>query len=208
MNMGPSKIPFNALIVVPTNSGKSRFVVDQIYGPFRFKFDYIVLICPTFAHNKTYHRIGENDPRMDVIVCEQHDVEKWLKLVRWLSEGTNTLIILDDCAASNDVKGRTDELVNLAFSARHIGISVWLLTQKMTGITSSFRENVAAIVLFYTPSAKTTKAIFDDYAGELSLDEYKGLVSKLKERKFSYLVFALRHLYGVKLFEKKNESCI
>ena len=27
------------LIVGPTNSGKSRFVVDQIYGPFRFKFD-------------------------------------------------------------------------------------------------------------------------------------------------------------------------
>jgi len=200
MNMDPGKIPFNALIVGPTTLGKSRFVVDQLYGPFRFKFDYIVLICPTFTHNKTYHRLGENDPRMDVIVCEQHAVEKWLKPVRWLSEGTNTLIILDDCAASKDVKGRTGELVNLAFSARHMGISVWALTQKLTGITSSFRENVAAIVLFYIPSARTTKAIFDDYAGELSPDEYKGLVSKLKERKFSYLVFSLRHPYGVKLF--------
>ena len=146
--MDPGKIPFNALIVGPTTLGKSRFVVDQFYGPFRFKFDYIVLICPTFTHNKTYHRLGENDPRMDVIVCEQHAVEKWLKLVRWLSAGTNTLIILDDCAGSKDVKGRTGELVNLAFSARHMGISVWALTQKLTGITSSFRENVAAIVLF------------------------------------------------------------
>ena len=159
-----------------------------------------MLICLTFTHNKTYHRLGENDPRMDVIVCEQHDVEKWLKIVRWLFVGANTLIILDDCAASKDVKGRTGELVNLAFSARHMGISVWVLTQKMTGITPSFRENVAAIVLFYTPSARTTKAIFDDYAGELSPDEYKGLVSKLKERKFSYLVFSLRHPYGVELF--------
>ena len=44
--MDPSNIPFNALIVGPTNSGKSNFVVDQIYGPFRGKFDYIVLICP------------------------------------------------------------------------------------------------------------------------------------------------------------------
>jgi len=199
--MDPGKIPFNALIVGPTNSGKSRFVVDQLYGPFRGKFDYIVLICPTFAHNKTYHRLGENDPRMDVIVCEQHDVERWLKLVRWPSKGTNTLIILDDCAASKDVKGRTGELVNLAFSARHMGISVWALTQKLTGITASFRENVATLVLFYTPSARTTKAIFNDYAGELSPDEYRGLISKLKERKFSSLMFALRHPYGVKLFE-------
>jgi len=198
--MDPSKIPFNALIVGPTNSGKSRFVVDQIYGPFCRKFNYIMLIYPTFMHNKTYHRLGENDPRMDVIVCEQHAMEKWLKLLRWLCESTNTLIILDDCAASKDLKGRTGELVNLAFSAWHMGISVWALTQKMTGITASFWENVAAIVLFYTPSAKTTKAIFEDYAGELSQDEYKGLVSKLKERKFSYLVFALRHPYRVKVF--------
>jgi len=198
--MNPSKIPFNALIVGPTNSGKSRFVVDQLYGPFRGKFDYIVLICPTFTHNKTYHRLGENDPRMDVIVCEQHDVERWLKLVRWLSEGTNTLVVLDDCAASKDVKGRTGELVNLAFSARHMGISVWALTQTFTGITACFRENVAAIVLFYTPSAKTTKAVFDDYAGELHPDEYRRLLSKLKARKFSYLVFALRFPFGVKQF--------
>ncbi|KAL9954596.1 hypothetical protein ACROYT_G042158 [Oculina patagonica] len=89
-----------------SDSGKSRFVVDQIYGPFRGKFDYIVLICPTFAHNKTYHRIGENDPRMFVIICEQHDVENWLKLVSWFFEGTNTLIILDDCAASKGAQER------------------------------------------------------------------------------------------------------
>ena len=156
-----------------------------------------MLICPTFAQNKTYHRIGENDPRMFVIICKQHEVESWLKVVTWLFEGTNTLIILDDCAASKDVKGRTGQLVNLGFSARHIGISVWVLTQKLTSITASFREQVAAIVLFYTPSAKTTKAIFDDYAGELSHDEYKSLISKLKERKFSYLVFSLRHPYGL-----------
>jgi len=75
MSMDPSKVPFNALIVGPTNSGKSRFVVDQLCVPFSFKFDYIVLIYPTFAHNKTYHRIGENDPRMFVITCKQHEVE-------------------------------------------------------------------------------------------------------------------------------------
>ena len=158
-----------------------------------------MLICPTFVHNKTYHRIGENDPRMFVTLCAQHEVENWLRLVSRFFEGTNTLIILNDCAASKDVKGRTGELVNLGFSARHIGISVWVLTQKITSITAFFRENVAAIVLFYTPSAKTTKAIFDDYAGELSQDESKGLISKLKERKFAHLVFSLRYPFGVEL---------
>ena len=115
--MDPSNIPFNALIVGPTSSGKSRFVVDQLYGPFRGKFDYIVLICPTYLHNKTYFRIGENDPRMYIAECKQNEVEAWLRLVTFVFEGTSTLLILDDCAASKDVKGRTGQLVNLAFTA-------------------------------------------------------------------------------------------
>jgi len=48
------------------------------------------------------------------------------------------------------------------------------------------------------------KAVFDDWAGELSHDEYKGLVSKLKECKFSYFMFSSRHPFGVKLFEPKK----
>ena len=47
--MEPRNIPLNPLIVGLTNSGNSRFVVDQLYGPFRDKFDYIVLICPTLS---------------------------------------------------------------------------------------------------------------------------------------------------------------
>ena len=115
------------------------------------------------------YRFGDRDPRLLAIICEQHEVEKRLKLARFSSEGTNTLIVLDDCAASKDVKGRTGELVKLGFSARHAGISVWVLTQQLSSIAKPFRENVAAIVLFYTPSAKTTKAIFEEYAGELSM---------------------------------------
>jgi len=201
MSMDPSKIPFNVLTVGPTNSGKSSFVVEQLYGPFRFKSDNIVLICPTFAYNKTYHRIGENDPRMFVLICEHHNVEKWLNRMKWLFEGTNTLIIPDDCAVSKDVKGRTCELVNLAFSGRQFGICVWVLTQNFTAISHSFRMNAEVIVLFYTPSAKSMKAIFEDYAGELSQNEFKGLISKLKEREFSHLVFWNRSPYGIKLIE-------
>ena len=166
--MDPNNIPFNSLIVGPTNSGKTQFLVNQLCGPFHGKFDYIVFICPTFAYNKTLYRFAERDPRLFVIICKQHQVETWLKVASMFLEGTNALIVLDDCAASKDVKGRTGELVKLGFSARHAGISVWVLTQQLSSIAKPFRENAAAIVLFYTPSAKTTKAIFEEYAGELS----------------------------------------
>ena len=103
--MDSGNIPFNALIVGPTNSGKIQFLVNQLRGPFTGKFDYIVLICPTFAYNRTLHRFGERDPRLYVIICEQHKVEIWLKLASFAFEGLKTLIVLDDCAASKDVKG-------------------------------------------------------------------------------------------------------
>ena len=109
--MDPGNIPFNPLIVGPTNSGKTQFLVNQLRGPFNGKFDYIVLICPTSAYN----RFGERDPRLYVIICEQHQVEIWLKLASFAFEGDNTLIVLDDCAASKDVKARTGELVKLGF---------------------------------------------------------------------------------------------
>ena len=195
--MDPDNIPFNALIIGPTNSGKTQFLVNQLCGPFCGKFDHIVLICPTFAYNRTLYRFAERDPRMYVIICEQHQVEIFLKFTSFAFEVTNTIIVLDDCASSKDVKGRTGELVKLGFSARHAGISVWVLTQQLSSIAKPFRENVAAIVLFYTSSAKTTKAIFEEHAGELSHDDLKQMIASLKKRHFGHIIFSLRKPYSI-----------
>lgn len=154
-------IPLNALIVVLTNPGKTQYLMNQLQGYFRGTFDYTVVICPTFFHNKTSDGFVDNDSRIFVIFSPQEKVEIWLKLSSYFFfQRTNTLIVLDDCAASKEVKGSTGQLVSLGFSDRHAGISVWILTQQITGISKTFRENVATIVLFYTPSAKTMKAIF------------------------------------------------
>ena len=112
--MDPVKIQFNALIVGLPNSGKTQFLVNQLCGPFNGRFDYI-LICPTFAYNRTLYRLGERDPWLYVTICKQHQVEAWLKVASFAFEGTSTLIILDDCAASKDVKGGQESWSNLAF---------------------------------------------------------------------------------------------
>ena len=126
--MDTVNIPFNSLIVGPTNSDKMHFLMNQLCRPFCGMFDYIVLICPTFTFNRMLYQFAERDPRLYVIIYDQHQDESWLKVTSFYFEGTNTLIVLDDCAASKDVKGRTRELVKLGFSARQAGISVWVLT--------------------------------------------------------------------------------
>ena len=171
--MNPDNIPFNALIVGATNCGKTSFLVDLLSNEFLGAFDYIFLVCPTYIHNKTYDGFAENDGDFFVIIPEQDQINDFLKLISLAFEGTNTLIILDDCAASKDVKKKTNELVNLAFSARHRGISVWVLSQQVTSIAKAFRENIACLVLFYSPSARDMKIIFEDYAGDLTKEEKK-----------------------------------
>ena len=174
--------------------------MNELCGSFCGRFDYVVLICPTFAYNKTLNHIAERDPRLFVIICEQHKLELWLKVASLYFEGANIHIVLDDCAVSKDAKRWTGELVKLGFSARHTNMSVWVLTQQLSSIAKPFRENVEAIVLFYTPSAKTTKAIFKKYGGELSQDALKQLIASLKGRKFSHFAFSLHFPFGIEVF--------
>ena len=177
--MDPGNIPFNALIMEPTNSGKTQFLMNQLCSPFCGRSDYIVLICPTFAYNKTLHCFAERP----VVVCHhQHEVELWLKEASLYFEGTNTLIVLDDCVVSKDAKGRTGELVKLGFTACPTNISVRVLARQLSSIVKPFCENVAALVLFYNPSTKTTKAIFEEYAGELFQDGLKQQIARLQGR--------------------------
>ena len=197
--MNPENIPFNALIVGPTNSGKTTFLVNLLKEKFNQKFDFIFLLCPTFVNNKTWDNFAENDKDFFIIIPEHHHINEWLKIISFAFEGTNTLIILDDCASSKDVKKRTNELVKLAFSARHSGISVWVLTQQMSSIAKPFRENIASLILFFTPSAKDMKTVFEEFAGDLTKDEKEKYMKELKEVKFSHLDFSLRHPFEISL---------
>ena len=73
--MDPKNIPFIALIVGPTISGKAQYRVRQLRGQFRGNFDYMVLMCPTCVHTKTYDRFVDHDSRIFVINCPQEEVE-------------------------------------------------------------------------------------------------------------------------------------
>jgi hypothetical protein len=129
----------------------------------------------TYEWNKTYQEWKYNkDKDFVAMPCKQDDVELCLKHVSWFAEGTNSLIVLDDCASSKSVKNRTSELVKLGFSARRKGILTIVITKQLTSIAKPYRENISKLITFYHPNAKDTNVIVDDYLSDVEKDEKKG----------------------------------
>jgi len=165
-------------------------LIEQLRGAFRHVFEYIVLICPTYAKNKTYRRFAKGDKRFIVLspdASNGDEINELLTLTTDLLSGTNSLIILDDCAVSKDLKQRSNKFIDLAFSGRHEGLSVWVLTQQLTSISKPFRENVACVVAFYNPSQLSTKTLFEDFGGDLDVETRKKLMEHLKVERYSRL---------------------
>ena len=106
--------PFHMIIVGMTACGKTHYLLKILEENYMNHFDFIVIICPTFKYNKTYQNWNYlDDSEVFPIVCEHDEVENKLQSVAKIARGSNTLIILDDCAASQTVKNRTLMLIRI-----------------------------------------------------------------------------------------------
>ena len=47
-----------ALFVAPTGVGKTHLALNLLESEYRHQFDFIVIICPTLAHNETRVEVG------------------------------------------------------------------------------------------------------------------------------------------------------
>ena len=189
--------PFNMIIVGMTGCGKTYYLLTILETEYKKHFEKIFVICPTFVHNQTYREWKYvNDECFFAIPCDHDGVECYLKKITSYVEGTNSLIVLDDCASSRSVKNRTSELVRLGFSARHYGLSTIVLTQQLTSIAKPYRENISKLVTFYNPSSKDMNTIFDDYLSTLDASEKKTIISTLKNNDYARLEVLLRRPYS------------
>ena len=184
------KTPFHMIIVGMTACGKTHYLLKMLENEYKNHFDYIFIVCPTFKHNKTYQNWKYlNDPDVFDLNCNHDMVEDTLQTIVNLmtdDEKTNSLVILDDCAASKDVKNRTSELVNLAFSGRHIGISTIVITQQLTSIAKPYRMNISKLVTFYNSCRDDMKYIFNNYLN-VEKDEEKKISETLKNNDYARL---------------------
>ena len=188
------KTPFHCIVTGPTNCGKTEYLVSKLRGSFRRVFEYIILICPTYIHNKTYRGFAQGDKRFFVFFPNNdEEIQEILKDSKTVFSGTNTLIILDDCAVTKEIKKRSNELIRLAFSGRHEGFSVWVLTQQLTSISKPFRDNIACIIAFHNPSQVGTKTMFEDHCNGIPPEARGVITNELKTNEYSRLCISQRH---------------
>jgi cellulose biosynthesis protein BcsQ len=176
------------LIVGMTGSGKTQFLLNMLETEYNRVFDYIIIVCPTIEWNTTYLNWSHlSDNGVIQIPCSQEMINNVLQAVSTIFRGTNTLIVVDDCASSQAVKKRVSELVRLAFSARHYNLSVIVLTQQLSSVAKPFRENISRLVTFYNPSRKDMKVITDDYLNGVPQETITEITKILRDEKFTAL---------------------
>lgn len=186
MNIFPKK-PHCAIICGATECGKTKYILDLLETEYFKYFDYIVIFCPTFKHNKTYHVrdfIFKDDQIF--IVNPGNKLNECLEYYYDLLKGYETLFIIDDCSAEKDIVKKRNSLSMLAFSGRHVNISVWILTQKYNAVLKDFREQVKWVCLFFCKDRDS----YDDCLRENDVieskkqrDEVKNKLKKIKHTK-------------------------
>lgn len=198
-------LPFNLIVSGITNCGKTRYVLGLLQSTFRGKFDRVVIFCPTFYENKAYERrFVCKDP--DIVIAPplqvRDNLDSVLKICSDTYGGTGdkTLFLIDDCANQRDAKIKSCELTRLAFSGRHLGISVWFITQKYNAVVKDFRDNIRALVQFYEKDEDSLKTALAEN-GVIPKDQRQQVVERLKRGKKSKLILRLDHPYGYRVLD-------
>ena len=175
------------IIVGMTACGKTHYLLNMLEKEYKNHYDYIFIVCPTLEDNKTYQQWKYlTDPDVYELPVTHDNVENILREITHFAKNTNSLVILDDCASSKDVKNRTSELVKLGFSGRHIGISTIVITQQLTSIAKPYRMNISKLVTFYNACKDDMKYIFNNYLN-IEKDEEKRIMDTLKNNDYARL---------------------
>ena len=142
--------PHSAIICGMTNCGKTKFVLDLLEGPYRGRFDHVVILCPTFRHNKTYQERPWVLTDEEVYILDPGErLHDYLRAFYRVFQGEPTLYIIDDMAAGKQLTKKKDMLSELAFSGRHAKQSVWVLAQRYNAVLKDLREQTRWVALFH-----------------------------------------------------------
>ena len=183
--------PHTALFNGPTNSGKTKKVLNLIEQEYRDHFDHIIIICPTIRWNETYRTTPwiRSDDRIFIIEPKDKLFE-WVGFLSKLFAGQVTLFIVDDIISDETLDKKRQPLLELAISGRHRGHSLWLLTQSYTAIPKNLRRQKKMLFVWY-PNEKSDLKTIDEETN--IIDDLEFVKKELKSSKYACLYIRLEY---------------
>ena len=116
--MNHLKFPHSAMFVGITACRKTEFLLRLLETVYKNHFEFIVILCPTISDNKTYlSKKWIFDDKNVFIVCDiEGKLNEWIRLLKNMLKGHQTLFIIDDCSVEGKINKKRDALSGLAFS--------------------------------------------------------------------------------------------
>ena len=195
------KDPHTAIFTGPTGCGKTQRVLDLIEKEYKHHFDNIVILCPTLRWNKTY--LDRSWIWKDDYVFSIEPKGNLFELIEKLSSmlsGEETLFIIDDMIADENLDRRRQPLLELAISGRHRQHSLWLLTQSYTALPKNLRRQKKQLFLWY-PSEKSDLKMVDEETNLMSPEDLAKIKDQLKHEKHACLHIRLQHPRDFNVFK-------
>ena len=111
---------------------------------------------------------------------------------------SETLFIIDDIIADENLDKRRQSLLELAISGRHCDHYLWLLTQSYSAIPKNLRRQVKAIFVWY-PNERVDLKMIHDENNVLTDDELVVVKDFLKKLKHACLYIRNEHPHKFKI---------
>ena len=185
------KEPHTALFIAPTGVGKTHLALNLLENEYRNHFDFIVIICPTLAHNETYKSQGWVWTDPEVIPIEPENYLHYLtERISKLLAGSKTLFLIDDIIADEALDKRRQPLLELAISDCHRQHSLWLLTQSYTAIPNNIRRQAKMLYVWY-PKNRTDLNTIHEENDIIAMKELAGVKAQLKWGKHTCLIMRM-----------------
>ena len=165
----------------------------MLENEYRNHFDFIVIICPTLAHNETYKSRGWvwNDP--DVIPIEPNNNLYYLiEKISNLLAGSKTLFLIDDNITNEALDKHRQPLLELAILGRHRVHSLWLLTQSYTAVPNNIRRQAKMLYVWY-PKNRTDLNTIHEENDVIEMGELARVKAQLKRDKHTCLIMRMEH---------------
>ena len=179
-----SELPTRALIVAPSNSGKSVLLQNIILDIYRGCFERVYIFSPSIHIDAVWkpvlvygtHTLKQHETEREhfyfdtfdqtefkAIITQQAKIVKHMK-DRKMKKIYNIAIIIDDFLDNQKFLRRTPDLDMLFLRGRHYYISTFISIQKYKGVSQVIRLNINDMYLFKLRNYADLEAFLEEFA--------------------------------------------